>query len=67
MRTDLTRSGVTHTFQPFSFFFAIVFVIITLKEDPRDSLLGLIFIALGIPGYLFWKRRQRANNTPAES
>lgn len=47
--------------------FAIVFVIITLKEDPRDSLLGLILIALGIPGYLFWKRRQRANNTPAES
>jgi len=47
--------------------FAIVFVIITLKEDPRDSLLGLILIALGIPGYLFWKHRQRANSTPAES
>jgi len=44
--------------------FAIAFVVITLKEDPRDSLMGLALIALGIPGYLFWKSRQR--NAAAE-
>jgi basic amino acid/polyamine antiporter, APA family len=29
----------------------------TLFEKPRESLLGLILVALGVPAYLYWRRR----------
>jgi APA family basic amino acid/polyamine antiporter len=35
--------------------FAVVFF--TLRESPRESLLGLAFILLGLPFYFYWKRR----------
>ncbi len=36
-------------------------VVNTLITDPRDSLFGLVIILLGVPVYLFWKRRNRKN------
>jgi len=33
------------------------FVINTLIQDPRDSLMGLILISLGLPFYAYWNRR----------
>jgi len=35
-------------------------VINTLISLPRESLTGLLIAALGIPGYLYWTRKQRA-------
>jgi hypothetical protein len=29
----------------------------TLFEKPRESFLGLILVALGVPAYLYWRRR----------
>jgi APA family basic amino acid/polyamine antiporter len=29
----------------------------TLKSSPRESLMGLTVIVLGIPFYLYWKRK----------
>jgi APA family basic amino acid/polyamine antiporter len=38
---------------------SILFVINTLITDPRDSLFGLIIVALGVPVYLFWNYKSR--------
>jgi basic amino acid/polyamine antiporter, APA family len=35
---------------------AISLVISTLFDSPRESLLGLVFIFLGLPFYFYWKR-----------
>ena len=37
--------------------FACLLVMNTLIEDPRDSLIGLAIILLGLPAYLYWRRR----------
>jgi basic amino acid/polyamine antiporter, APA family len=37
--------------------FAAAFVLVTLVESARNSLLGLILVALGIPLYLYWRRK----------
>jgi APA family basic amino acid/polyamine antiporter len=29
----------------------------TLLERPRESVLGLVLVALGVPAYLYWRRR----------
>jgi APA family basic amino acid/polyamine antiporter len=29
----------------------------TLVERPRESILGLVLVALGVPAYLYWRRR----------
>ncbi len=49
--------------------FAMIYVVFTLYSDISNymsgraplinSLFGLLLVALGIPGYLFWKRRKR--------
>ncbi|MFZ5518486.1 MAG: APC family permease [Candidatus Zhuqueibacterota bacterium] len=41
---------------------SILFVINTLITDPRDSLFGLIIVALGVPVYLFWNFKSRKEN-----
>jgi APA family basic amino acid/polyamine antiporter len=28
----------------------------TLLERPRESVLGLVLVALGVPAYLYWRR-----------
>jgi APA family basic amino acid/polyamine antiporter len=43
---------------------AIVLLINTLIEDPRDSLIGLGIVSAGIPLYFFWAR---GNNPPAKA
>jgi APA family basic amino acid/polyamine antiporter len=44
------------------FFVAIssLFVLYTLFEKPAESLAGLAFLAVGVPVFLFWKRKNRA-------
>ena len=34
-----------------------LFVIYTLFEKPEEAIAGLIFLALGVPVYFFWKRK----------
>jgi basic amino acid/polyamine antiporter, APA family len=38
---------------------SVFFVVNTLIEAPRESLVGLGLIALGLPAYAFWRRRAR--------
>jgi APA family basic amino acid/polyamine antiporter len=39
---------------------AAALLVNTLVEKPLESLLGLILVALGIPAYLWWRRKGRA-------
>jgi len=53
--------------------FAMIYVVFTLYSDIAsfsggrapliNSLMGLLLVAAGIPGYLFWKRRKNRENT----
>ena len=36
----------------------------TLRDSPRESLLGLVLIAIGLPFYFYWNRQ---NSTPSKS
>jgi APA family basic amino acid/polyamine antiporter len=38
---------------------ASLFVVYTLVENPIESGAGLAFLALGVPVYYFWKRRNK--------
>ncbi len=38
---------------------ALILLVSTLQTRPRESLMGLGMMALGIPFYFFWKRRQQ--------
>lgn len=42
---------------------AIVLLGSTFVESPRESLLGLVLILVGIPFYFYWKRRIPTNQT----
>jgi APA family basic amino acid/polyamine antiporter len=35
-------------------------VVSTLLKSPRESLMGLGLVSLGLPFYFFWKRRRPA-------
>ncbi|MDX2266792.1 MAG: amino acid permease [Bryobacter sp.] len=39
---------------------AIVLILFTLKDQPRESLLGLVLMAAGIPCYRYWARRRKS-------
>jgi len=39
---------------------ALAFVANTLVEKPRESGLGLVLLALGVPAYLWWRRKETA-------
>jgi APA family basic amino acid/polyamine antiporter len=41
-------------------FVAGVLVYFTLKNSPRESLIGLVLIALGVPFYIHWRRKAGA-------
>ncbi len=43
---------------------AVWFVINTLIERPAESWAGLIFLALGVPVYYFWKRLNKPTSPP---
>lgn len=36
---------------------SLILLVNTLVERPRESLWGLLFVALGLPAYAFWRRR----------
>jgi APA family basic amino acid/polyamine antiporter len=38
-----------------------LFVVYTLFEKPAESLAGLGFLALGVPVFMFWKKKNRAS------
>ena len=62
-RPDLPRPYRTigYPFVPVLFIVGISCMIVsTLRSRPRESLMGLALIALGVPFYLYW-RRQAAN------
>lgn len=40
---------------------SVFFVVNTLLEAPRESLVGLGLLALGVPAYAYWRRRARAS------
>jgi basic amino acid/polyamine antiporter, APA family len=40
---------------------AVLLIGFTLKDQPRESILGLGLIALGIPFYLHWRRQAKAS------
>ncbi len=64
-RPDLVRPYRTigYPFVPIFFILGISCMIVsTLINRPRESLMGLALIALGIPFYLYWRRT--ANLTP---
>jgi len=39
---------------------AVGFVVNTLLRDPRDSLMGLMLVVLGLPAFGYWNRKRRA-------
>jgi len=60
-RPDLPRPYRTlgYPWVPSAFVLGIVCLIVsTLRSSPRESLLGLVFIALGLPFYSYWNRRR---------
>ena len=45
---------------PFIFvLFCVALVAVTIIENPRDSGIGLSLVLIGIPFYLFWRRKNK--------
>lgn len=44
--------------------FASVFVVVTLLQNPRNALLGLLLVALGLPLYGRWKEKEDDSGPP---
>ena len=42
------------------------FLFFILKGDPRNSGMGLLLTALGLPAYLYWRRSRSATTTEGE-
>ena len=62
-RPDLARPYKTwgYPYVPGLFVLAAaILIFFTLKDQPRESLLGLALIALGIPFYWYWSRPKKA-------
>jgi APA family basic amino acid/polyamine antiporter len=62
-RPDMPRPYRTlgYPFVPVIFVLAIsCLVVSTLLKSPRESLMGVGLVALGLPFYFFWKRRRGA-------
>jgi APA family basic amino acid/polyamine antiporter len=60
-RPDLERPYRTFGYPVVPVLFVLVasvLVLYTLYNSPRESVLGLIIIAAGLPFYLYWKRRK---------
>ena len=38
---------------------SLVLLVNTLLERPRESVLGLVLVGLGVPAYVYWRRRAR--------
>jgi len=62
-RPDMPRPYRTlgYPVVPIVFVLGIVCLVVsTLVKSPRESLLGLVLISLGLPFYFYWKRRPSA-------
>lgn len=62
-RPDMSRPYRTigYPVVPLAFVFGIACLILsTLRSSPRESVLGLVLISLGLPFYFYWKRRRPA-------
>jgi basic amino acid/polyamine antiporter, APA family len=60
-RPDLPRPYRTigYPFVPLAFVLGIACLIVsTLRSSPRESILGLLLICLGLPFYFYWKKRR---------
>jgi APA family basic amino acid/polyamine antiporter len=60
-KPDLVRPYKTLAYPVLPVLFVLVaisLVLSTLFDSPRESLLGLAFIFLGLPFYFYWKRRR---------
>ncbi len=58
---ELSRSYKTwgYPFTPILFMlFALTLTVYSFIENPRDSLIGVGIVLLGVPAYLYWKRKQ---------
>lgn len=61
-RPDLPRPyrTVGYPLIPIAFVLvALAFIISTLWDSPRESLMGIALIVLGLPFYLYWNRRRK--------
>jgi basic amino acid/polyamine antiporter, APA family len=59
-RPDMPRPYrvLGYPFVPIAFVLGIACLIAsTLRSSPRESILGLVLISLGLPFYFYWKRR----------
>jgi APA family basic amino acid/polyamine antiporter len=62
-RPDMPRPYRTigYPFVPIAFVLGIACLIVsTLRSSPRESLLGLVLISLGLPFYFYWKKHPSA-------
>lgn len=62
-RPDMSRPyrAVGYPWVPIAFILGIACLIVsTLRSSPRESLLGLLLISLGLPFYFYWRRRRSA-------
>ncbi|HEX5229411.1 MAG TPA: amino acid permease [Bryobacteraceae bacterium] len=62
-RPDMSRPyrALGYPWVPIAFIFGIGCLIIsTLRSSPRESILGLLLISLGLPFYFYWRRRGSA-------
>lgn len=41
---------------------ALALVLSTLRDSPRESLMGIALIILGLPFYLYWRKRDETNH-----
>ena len=58
---DVSRAYRTwgYPFTPILFMlFAFTLTIYSFIENPRDSIIGIGIVLLGVPAYLYWKRKQ---------
>lgn len=64
-RPDLPRPYRTlgYPIVPAIFVLAIFCLVVsTLLKSPRESLMGLVLISLGLPFYVYWRRSERGKN-----
>lgn len=62
-RPDMPRPYRTlgYPFVPIVFVLGITCLVVsTLLKSPRESLMGLALVSLGLPFYFYWKRRRQA-------
>ena len=69
-RPDMPRPYRTlgYPVVPIAFVLGIACLIVsTLRSSPRESMLGLLLISLGLPFYFYWKRRRLSFRTVLKS